>query len=49
MRERVTPFEDLRRTNPAGNEYWSSRDSAQGLGCAGYRNFQSVIESARTA
>jgi len=39
----------LRRTNPAGNEFWSSRDFAKVLGYADDRNFQSVIESARTA
>ena len=22
----ITPFESIRRTNPAGNEFWSSRD-----------------------
>ncbi len=45
----ITPFELIRRTNPAGNEFWSSRDFAKVLGYADYRNFQSVIESARTA
>ena len=45
----ITPFESIRRTNPTGNEFWSSRDFAKVLGYADYRNFQSVIESARTA
>ena len=45
----ITPFESIRRTNPAGNEFRSSRDFAKVLGYADYRNFQSVIESARTA
>ena len=49
MSHEITPFESIRRTNPAGNEYWSSRDFARVLGYADYRNFQSVIESARTA
>lgn len=49
MSNTPTPFEALRRTNPAGNEFWSSRDFARVLGYADYRNFQSVIESARTA
>ena len=49
MSNQITPFEQIRRTNPAGNEYWSSRDFARVLGYADYRNFQSVIESARTA
>jgi DNA-damage-inducible protein D len=43
------PLESIRRTNPAGNEFWSSRDFAKVLGYADYRNFQSVIEAARTA
>lgn len=49
MPDATTPFEAIRRTNPAGNEFWSSRDFAKVLGYADYRNFQSVIESARTA
>ncbi len=49
MSREITPFEEIRRTNPAGNEFWSSRDFARVLGYADYRNFQSVIESARTA
>lgn len=49
MSQAITPFESIRRTNPAGNEFWSSRDFAKVLGYADYRNFQSVIESARTA
>ncbi len=35
--------------DPAGGEYWSSRDFAKVLGYSDYRNFQSVIESARIA
>jgi DNA-damage-inducible protein D len=49
MSQDITPFEQIRRTNPAGNEFWSSRDFARVLGYADYRNFQAVIESARTA
>ena len=49
MSHEITPFEQIRRMNPAGNEFWSSRDFAKVLGYADYRNFQSVIESARTA
>jgi DNA-damage-inducible protein D len=49
MSHEITPFESIRRTNPAGNEFWSSRDFAKVLGYADYRNFQSVIEAARTA
>lgn len=49
MSNEITPFEEICRTNPAGNEFWSSRDFARVLGYADYRNFQSVIEYARTA
>ena len=49
MSHEITPFEAIRRTNPTGNEFWSSRDFAKVLGYADYRNFQAVIESARTA
>ncbi len=48
MSQDITPFETIRRTNPAGNEFWSSRDFAKVLGYADYRNFQAVIESTRT-
>ena len=48
MSNEITPFESIRRTN-ADNEFWSSRDFAKVLGYADYRNFQAVIESARTA
>jgi DNA-damage-inducible protein D len=49
MSQQITPFESIRRTNPAGNEFWSSGDFAKVLDYADYRNFQSVIESSRTA
>ena len=49
MSHQITPFESIRRTNPTGNEFWSSRDFAKVLDYADYRNFQSVIESARSA
>lgn len=45
----VSPFERIRRTNAAGAEYWSSRDFAQVLGYADYRNFEQVIKRAKTA
>jgi DNA-damage-inducible protein D len=44
-----SPFEQIRRTNDAGVEFWSSRDFAQVLGYADYRNFEQVIQKARTA
>lgn len=41
---RQSPFELIRRTNPAGVEYWSSREFAQVLGYTDYRNFEQVIQ-----
>ena len=49
MSPEITPFEQIRRTNPAGNEFWSSRDFAKLLGYANYRHFQAVIGKAKTA
>ena len=49
MNHEITPFEQIRRTNPAGNEFWSSRDFARVLGYVNYRHFLAVIEKARTA
>jgi DNA-damage-inducible protein D len=49
MPSETTPFETIRRTNSAGNEFWSSRDFAKVLGYADYRNFQSIIEPAHAA
>jgi len=49
MSNEITPFERIRRVNPAGNEFWSSRDFAQVLGYVNYRHFLAVIEKARTA
>lgn len=45
----LSPFERIKRINDAGNEYWSSRDSAQVLDYSDYRNFEQVINKARTA
>jgi DNA-damage-inducible protein D len=44
-----SPFARIRRTSAAGVEFWSSRDFAQVLGYADYRNFEQVIQKARTA
>jgi DNA-damage-inducible protein D len=44
-----SPFESIRRLNAAGNESWSSREFAKVLGYSDYRNFERVIEDARTA
>ena len=49
MSNKITPFEQIRRTNPAGNEFWSSRDFARVLGYNDYRNFEAVVQKARMA
>jgi len=46
---RQSPFELIRRTNEAGREFWSSRDFAQILDYGDYRNFEQVIQKAKTA
>lgn len=43
----VSPFERIRRTNAAGNEFWSSRDFASILEYGDYRNFEAVVEKAK--
>ncbi|MBK8727515.1 MAG: DNA damage-inducible protein D [Holophagaceae bacterium] len=47
--DHASPFEAIRRVNEAGHEFWSSRDFAKILGYADYRNFEQVIDKARTA
>jgi DNA-damage-inducible protein D len=42
-------FERIKRVQPSGVECWSSRDFARVLGYTDYRNFEAVIEKARTA
>ena len=42
-------FERIKRTSAEGHESWSSRDFARVLGYTDYRNFEAVIEKARTA
>ena len=49
MSQDITPFEAIRHTNPAGNEFWSSRDFAKVLGYVNYRHFVAVIAKAKTA
>lgn len=49
MSQQTAPFESIRRTNPAGNEFWSSRDFAKVLGYNDDRNFEAVVAKARTA
>jgi DNA-damage-inducible protein D len=36
-------FEQIRRTNDAGNEYRSSRDFAKVLDYSDYRNFEQAV------
>lgn len=45
----ISPFEQIKRTNDAGMEYWSSRDFSGILGYGDYRNFEGVIEKAKMA
>ena len=45
----VSPFERIKRTNEAGLEFWSSRDFADVLDYTQYRNFESVIEKAKSS
>lgn len=42
-------FEEIRKTNPEGSEYWSARELAKVLEYAEYRNFIPVIEKAKKA
>ena len=49
MSNEISPFEHIRRINTAGNEFWSSRDFARVLDYNDYRNFEAVIEKARSA
>jgi DNA-damage-inducible protein D len=44
-----SPFEQIRRVNPAGTEFWSSREFARVLGYSKYPNFEQVIQKAKTA
>jgi DNA-damage-inducible protein D len=45
----ASPFERIKRTNEANNEYWESRDLAEVLEYTQYRNFEVVIEKAKLA
>lgn len=45
----LSPFEQIKRTNDAGVEFWSSRDFAAVLGYGDYRNFEAVVEKAKLA
>jgi len=43
----ISPFERIKRTNDANNEYWESRALADVLEYTQYRNFEAVIEKAK--
>ena len=45
----VSPFENIRRTDDEGHEYWSARDLSRVLGYTNWRNFKYAIEKARIA
>jgi DNA-damage-inducible protein D len=45
----VSPFEQIRKVNETGNEYWESRDLAEALQYTKYRNFEAVIDKAKLA
>ncbi|MFT3746142.1 MAG: DNA damage-inducible protein D [Pyrinomonadaceae bacterium] len=44
-----TVFEQIKRTDETGNEFWSARELAKVLEYGEYRNFKPVIEKAREA
>lgn len=43
----ITVFENIRRTNEYGSEYWTARDLARELGYSEYRHFLPVIKKAK--
>jgi DNA-damage-inducible protein D len=45
----TTVFEQIRRIDENGNEYWSARDFSKALEYAEYRNFIPVINRAKDA
>lgn len=49
MSEQSTPFETIRKTGEAGNEYWSARDLAKVLDYGEFRFFKNVIKKAEAA
>jgi DNA-damage-inducible protein D len=42
-------FDSIKRIDPDGREYWSSRDLAKALEYVDYRNFEEVVAKARIA
>lgn len=47
--KRSNPFDVVRKQDPHGQEFWSSRDLANILGYTDYRNFKNVIDKAKQA
>lgn len=45
----LTVFEQIRRTDEIGNEFWSAREMAKVLEYSEYRHFLPVIERAKEA
>jgi DNA-damage-inducible protein D len=45
----VSPFEQIRKINEHGMEYWSARDLAKILGYRDFRNFQDVLKKAKVS
>ncbi|KAA6338464.1 hypothetical protein EZS27_013536 [termite gut metagenome] len=48
-RSRQTIFEQIKKTDAEGQEYWTSRELAKVLEYTDYRNFTSVVEKAKIA
>ena len=44
-----TIFEQIKKTDDQGNEYWSARELGKVLGYLEYRNFKPVVEKAKEA
>lgn len=42
-------FDNIKKIDPNGTEFWSSRDLAKLLEYADYRNFEDVMEKAKEA
>jgi len=44
-----SPFEEIKRTDPDGNEFWSARDLMRLFGYANYLKFKNVLQRAQNA
>ena len=49
QRNDLSIFEQIRKIDSSGNEYWSARDLAKALEYSEYRHFMPVIERAKDA